>query len=848
MTKEIERIGQLALRLLAEKHGDDLIIHHIQRSRTDRCDLAAYRVYAGYARAPNKPSLEVALDEAGNRLDLDDLLKRFGRDLFEPDYDAVKLAPLPPTGTVLQGWVSPAVNRLTLRLGETHRETITVTIPRTPLTVLDVYFLADVTGSMGPMLGEVKATCSAILAAIGGAGPDFAAGVGGYRDFPGDPATGFMPQQRITTTIADAQAAIDAWVAGGEGDAPEGQLFALDRIAADEGGEIGWRPGSVRVLVWFGDAPGHEPICRALTGLPYDITTSSVAMALANASIKVVATSVGERFEDLMNRDPRPDSFSYGSICGDPGGAAGQADIITSATGGQYSGRPQSPQNIANFIMSGLTTSTTRSRHISLIPFGTAAEFVHTVTPSAYEGLAVNKDHRLEFTIEFLGVRDCGARDQGFWANIAVRELNDDPRPPRFVGEKWLFVTVPKCLSPPLVSPPYDAVSSPAAVAIESGRAQSGAAEISVFVAGSGGQMFRAFNTADPSLAANWRVEDLGRPGGPGGTALGDAPVAVKTSVSVVGAFDSVHAFAKGTGLGVHHLMRSSSGWSAWDFEGAMANPAMGNNSPAAVAAGFGGELVSANEQRVFLFFTGSDDRLYSKATSHFNAAWVQHGAPAGVQLVGPPAALSPISPGLRGIYVFVVGFDGDLHASVATDPWLSTWTWVSLGRPAASAPPIIGRRPAAIAFQDGVGHAAHVFVPTVEGLAMLQWSGRVAGRMTVGAWTQLGRPEGVTLRGSPSAVQLTSGGVRRTYAFMRGSDNELWVNVREAGGGVGQWICLFSPPGAYARSDPSAVVVADDDPIYVFVRGSDEQLHYCLVNATASFARWRTIPGGAPS
>ena len=48
----------------------------------------------------------------------------------------------------------------------------------------------------------------------------------------------------------------------------EGQLFALDRLANDvdpNGGDIGRRPGAKRIIVWFGDQPGHDPVCAAIT-------------------------------------------------------------------------------------------------------------------------------------------------------------------------------------------------------------------------------------------------------------------------------------------------------------------------------------------------------------------------------------------------------------------------------------------------------------------------------------------------------------------------------------------------------------------------------------------------------
>src|SRR5206468_11724265 len=63
-----------------------------------------------------------------------------------------------------------------------------------------------------------------------------------------------------------------------------------------------WRPGSTRVIAWFGDAPGHDPSGTA--------TLPTTIAALLAQNIRVIAVNVG----DL-------DGF-------------GQATAITSATGG----------------------------------------------------------------------------------------------------------------------------------------------------------------------------------------------------------------------------------------------------------------------------------------------------------------------------------------------------------------------------------------------------------------------------------------------------------------------------------------------------------------------------------
>ena len=127
----------------------------------------------------------------------------------------------------------------------------------------DVYLLADTTGSMGSVIDAVKLGVGAIVGNPALAGFDVAYGVGNYKDFPNDPYA-FDNQLSPTTDTTQVSAAIGTWTADGGCDGPEGQLFALHRLATDPA--IGWRPDARRIIVWFGDAPGHDPVCAAISG------------------------------------------------------------------------------------------------------------------------------------------------------------------------------------------------------------------------------------------------------------------------------------------------------------------------------------------------------------------------------------------------------------------------------------------------------------------------------------------------------------------------------------------------------------------------------------------------------
>jgi alpha-tubulin suppressor-like RCC1 family protein len=201
-----------------------------------------------------------------------------------------------------------------------------------PGTKVDVYFLSDSTGSMGEQLDSTKKNSSSILEKIRTTGADVRFGVGNYKDFDGS-SKAFEPQESVTDDLGAITAAINDWQAGGGGknDLPEAQLYALDQLATG-GNAIGWRPDAQRIVIWFGDAPGHDPICQAISGLSYDITEQSVIEKLKRERIRVVALSTPSG----LDHDPRESAPGYVSQCGKPGGRPGQATRIATATGGSH--------------------------------------------------------------------------------------------------------------------------------------------------------------------------------------------------------------------------------------------------------------------------------------------------------------------------------------------------------------------------------------------------------------------------------------------------------------------------------------------------------------------------------
>jgi murein DD-endopeptidase MepM/ murein hydrolase activator NlpD len=265
---------------------------------------------------------------------------------------------------VLADSVVPSNYGASLKAGASVTITKTVTINAGAPTsaLVDVFFLADTTGSMGGTLTSVQSGAAAILADTAGLG-DVAYGVGEYRD-TGD-AFVYRLNQDITKDTTAVQNAINTWLPDGGGDWEEGQIYALYQVA----NTVAWRPGSTRIIIWFGDAPGHDP--------SEGITEAQATAALVAQAIKVMALDVG--------------SLNY----------YGQAQRIADATNGKfYSGIAidQIVNDIKDAIISSFATYSTVSLGTSAVPAGMTV----TVVPPSYTGeYDRSVDHVFTFDVTF---------------------------------------------------------------------------------------------------------------------------------------------------------------------------------------------------------------------------------------------------------------------------------------------------------------------------------------------------------------------------------------------------------------------------------------------------------------
>ncbi|MCU0561565.1 MAG: VWA domain-containing protein [Desulfobacterales bacterium] len=266
--------------------------------------------------------------------------------------------------------ISPSSYSATLAVGEsaTVNKTVTVSAGTPTSAKVDVFFLADTTGSMGGVISAVKTNAAAILSATAGLG-DVAFGVGEYKDL-GD-TYAYRLNTAITTSAASAQAGLNLWAASGGGDTPEANLYALQRVAEDAG--TGWRAGSTRIMVWFGDAIGHDPRLGS--------TEASATSALQAKGIIVQAINSG-------NLD-----------------GTGQATRISAATGGQLFALAGSGTGVADVIKDAIEASFASYSNVSLDVSEVPAGVGVSVNPVDYSGAFSRETERsFSFDVTFTGV------------------------------------------------------------------------------------------------------------------------------------------------------------------------------------------------------------------------------------------------------------------------------------------------------------------------------------------------------------------------------------------------------------------------------------------------------------
>jgi hypothetical protein len=218
--------------------------------------------------------------------------------------------------------VDPSTVNVTLAPGGSTTVPKTVHTPEIPPNP-DIVFLADTTGSMGTAINNVRTNAATIMSQVLAAQPTAQFAAAEYKDFGfGDPF-GYRLNQAVTPTTADVNTGMGAWSAAGGGDVPEAQLNALYTLATDS--STGFRTGSSRIVVWFGDSNGHDP------SNGHSLADTIAALQAASITVLAIPITAGGNGLDT----------------------GGQATAITTATGGSI--QPADPNDVASAILAGLS-------------------------------------------------------------------------------------------------------------------------------------------------------------------------------------------------------------------------------------------------------------------------------------------------------------------------------------------------------------------------------------------------------------------------------------------------------------------------------------------------------------
>jgi hypothetical protein len=292
--------------------------------------------------------------------------------------------------TALADSISPDTFSKALDVGESFTLHKTVTITETPGSAkLDVNFLFDTTGSMGGLISNAKTSATAITNNLSAFG-DVTFGVGHYEDFysyyHGWGSYGDVAYEKLTNQgdAADAIAAINTLSASGGNDWPEANLYALQQTAE----QTTWRDDSTRVVVWFGDAPGHDP---NLTGSAYyyDDNASYPGPTLAETISALNGENVIVVAVDLSGMD------SYG-----------QVTAITTATSGSFYTGGTSSSTIASLI-TGLVSDVFATYNEVTLKVDAPTGVDVSWTPTAYTGdFSRETTETFEFDVTFKGVAE----------------------------------------------------------------------------------------------------------------------------------------------------------------------------------------------------------------------------------------------------------------------------------------------------------------------------------------------------------------------------------------------------------------------------------------------------------
>jgi hypothetical protein len=216
-------------------------------------------------------------------------------------------------------------------------------------------------------------------------------GAGNYGDTT-DPVFTYRKDASLTSDTVAVTTGINSWSALSGGNFPEANLIALERVA----GETAWRDGSTRVIVTFGDAPGHVGVTDTRVDAFGNKLVSSEINAIAklnDAGITVQIGNTGGTGGGGMN-----------SAAG--GAASGQANRIAAATGGSVFTLASSGDGIADKIKEAVEATFAEYSKVELSPLGHLPGVEVTVSDPIIGVFDREETREFEFDVTFKGLEE----------------------------------------------------------------------------------------------------------------------------------------------------------------------------------------------------------------------------------------------------------------------------------------------------------------------------------------------------------------------------------------------------------------------------------------------------------
>jgi hypothetical protein len=251
----------------------------------------------------------------------------------------------------------------------------------TRLRAADIFFVVDTTGSMGGTITQVQNTLSSqiipgIQTALGPMG-DARYGVAGHGDFGagGSNYTGNVQVfQKLTTSVAAAQAATSSLRADGGGDGPESQVPAMHAVLSgygtpgyggtatrmmDPARDCDWGPDSPEPYGWGCFLPGRVPIIVLFSDADWH---NGVSMPDGNFYGSIPAATYRQLEDEMVRRGAYFVGIDVGS-----GDTLRNSQVLAARTGTvDASGTPiafrGTASSVATNVVNAITTIAGQSR------------------------------------------------------------------------------------------------------------------------------------------------------------------------------------------------------------------------------------------------------------------------------------------------------------------------------------------------------------------------------------------------------------------------------------------------------------------------------------------------------